>query len=300
MEIWEVLVFVAGVLAAIYGIVAFPIFYRNLFDSRRNGRIERLIVEFSLRRRQGEDIHSQEIDWLTKSLSVAQYSGLPPDLQRLFTDTVLEQSAGAASNLSSKSDEAHKIDQAFQRTMARATELMMVGGISTTILKRIGDRELKHLRKKEPILIGRGELSRPPGNSAAHYVLYSEGPQLSMTKFAKTSTVHSHGAAAVTLIYRGRERYTTFRRTDDGETEGKATLEKVFDKVLGPGDIVYHLDSPEDIHRQEPVDGPVWELTFTASDPLTRQLEIYEGVTLDKKGPIECTLKLVDRVGRVS
>jgi predicted metal-dependent enzyme (double-stranded beta helix superfamily) len=68
-----------------------------------------------------------------------------------------------------------------------------------------------------------------------------------------TAPVHDHGAWAVIGIYRGRERETWFRRTDDGGTPGTAQLvaDRSFDNPTGS----VHVVPDGTIHTVEALDG---------------------------------------------
>ncbi len=67
------------------------------------------------------------------------------------------------------------------------------------------------------------------------------------------TTPHDHGPCWVLYgVYRGAIEITTFRRTDDGSTPGKAALEEIETVRLTPGVVRPYLRG--DIHLQRPVD----------------------------------------------
>jgi 3-mercaptopropionate dioxygenase len=68
-----------------------------------------------------------------------------------------------------------------------------------------------------------------------------------------TAPVHDHGAWAVIGIYRGRERETWLRRTDDGGTPGRARLEAERSFVNPTGSV--HVVPDGIIHTVEALDG---------------------------------------------
>ena len=43
-------------------------------------------------------------------------------------------------------------------------------------------------------------------------------------------------------------------------------MEKVFERILEPGDIVYWFDPPNDIHRQQGMGEAAWELILVGKD----------------------------------
>jgi predicted metal-dependent enzyme (double-stranded beta helix superfamily) len=67
--------------------------------------------------------------------------------------------------------------------------------------------------------------------------------------------IHSHGSWGVIGVYRGRDRYQTWRRLDSGTGAGEAQVELVDERVLEPGDVVILPAPPQDIHAQQGVDG---------------------------------------------
>ena len=63
------------------------------------------------------------------------------------------------------------------------------------------------------------------------------------------TAIHSHEGWVVIGIVEGSERYTSWRRVDDGSTE-KATLELVQDHHIIPGEFGYLYNEPFNVHRQ--------------------------------------------------
>ena len=63
------------------------------------------------------------------------------------------------------------------------------------------------------------------------------------------TAIHSHEGWVVIGILEGSERYTSWRRVDDGST-GRATLEVVQDHHIMPGEFGYLYDGPFNVHRQ--------------------------------------------------
>jgi hypothetical protein len=64
------------------------------------------------------------------------------------------------------------------------------------------------------------------------------------------TAVHSHEGWVVIGILKGSERYTSWRRTDDGTDSSKATLEIAQDHHLLPGEFGYLFKEPYNVHRQ--------------------------------------------------
>lgn len=82
--------------------------------------------------------------------------------------------------------------------------------------------------------------------------------------------VHNHHSWGVVCVVAGRDRYVHWRRRDDGARPGYAEVEVEWEKMLDPGDVVHFADTPGDIHSQQGVDAPVWELVFFGRDPNVR------------------------------
>ncbi|MDX1479676.1 MAG: hypothetical protein R3301_18315 [Saprospiraceae bacterium] len=101
------------------------------------------------------------------------------------------------------------------------------------------------------------------------------GITLFIVRFAAESTtpVHDHLTWGVIHVLEGRDRYIQWERTDDGSSEGHAELRVKKEQILMPGESVYWLAPPEDIHSQETMDEEVWELVIAGRDLMS------EGVT---------------------
>ncbi len=64
--------------------------------------------------------------------------------------------------------------------------------------------------------------------------------------------VHSHEGWGVICLLSGSERYTSWRRVDDGARQGEAKLVVVQDHHMQPGDLAYWFKAPYNLHRQWP------------------------------------------------
>lgn len=64
------------------------------------------------------------------------------------------------------------------------------------------------------------------------------------------TAVHSHEGWVVIGIIKGSERYTSWRRADDGSDPSHADLEVVQDHHIMPGEFGYLYDQPFNVHRQ--------------------------------------------------
>ena len=105
----------------------------------------------------------------------------------------------------------------------------------------------------------------PGGNTIGSYRLHAEPGEtliLSISQFSheRPTPVHTHNTWGVICGYRGVDHYEGWERVDDGSKPGHARLKEVVDRELGPGEAVYWLEYPKDIHRQQAHGGPSWEL----------------------------------------
>jgi hypothetical protein len=52
-------------------------------------------------------------------------------------------------------------------------------------------------------------------------------------------------------VVKGRDRYTHYERLDDGSDPDTARLKVQYERILEPGESVYWLNPPGDIHSQQ-------------------------------------------------
>ncbi len=105
------------------------------------------------------------------------------------------------------------------------------------------------------------------GSQSTFVVLHSEsaeGLTLVFSRFpAEAPTpVHNHGCWGVALVLEGRDHHVHWRRVDDGAAAGRARLEVDSDTVVPAGEFVTWPGPTGDIHSQQGVDGPVYELVL--------------------------------------
>lgn len=88
---------------------------------------------------------------------------------------------------------------------------------------------------------------------------------LALTPFPANGVtpVHSHEGWGVICLLEGSERYSTWRRLDNGSGRG-AELELVQDHHLQPGDLAYWFNEPYNVHRQWPGDRGCLEIVLLA------------------------------------
>jgi predicted metal-dependent enzyme (double-stranded beta helix superfamily) len=111
------------------------------------------------------------------------------------------------------------------------------------------------------------------GGAAASTILASDpnGATLMLSRFPEhePTPVHDHKSWGVAYVLRGRDRHIRWRRVDDGSAPGRARLVVVEDRELGEGEFVHWPEPPDDIHSQQGVGGPAYELVFFGRDPMS-------------------------------
>ena len=151
----------------------------------------------------------------------------------------------------------------IEQFMVEARATIDAEGLTETTLRALGER-LRRLSETQQLLAD-SELAAMHNTESRATVLHSEGPEgltLMLAKFTdrEPTPIHDHGSWAVACVMRGRDHYYQWERLDDGADQEHSQLRVVSERELGPGDIVYWLNPPHDIHSQQGIGGPVWEL----------------------------------------
>lgn len=166
-----------------------------------------------------------------------------------------------------------------EQFMADARAVVAADGVTERCLRTIGER-LRRLSETQQLL-STDELTTMHGTESRATVLHTEGPEgltLVLAKFTDQAPtpVHDHGAWAVAYVVRGRDQYCEWERLDDGADAEKAQLRVASERELEPGDIVYWLDPPHDIHSQQGIGGPVWELILFGKNTMIRPRHYFD------------------------
>jgi hypothetical protein len=75
--------------------------------------------------------------------------------------------------------------------------------------------------------------------------------------------VHSHETWGTMCLLSGSERYTSWRRLDDGTRQGGAKFAVVEDHHMEQGDLAHWFSDPYNIHRQWPGGAGCHELNLS-------------------------------------
>ncbi len=114
-----------------------------------------------------------------------------------------------------------------------------------------------------PGFVPDAEMHSLHGGDSTFTVLQTDpdGLTLMLAKFSalEPTPVHDHGSWGIACVVRGRDRYRHYR--NDG-----GTLTLLYEKELGPGGFVTWPDPPHDVHSQQGVDEPAWEVVLFGKD----------------------------------
>jgi len=186
------------------------------------------------------------------------------------------------------------VDEAIRATMAEARQAVTELGVTEPAMQRI-QTALRRLAET-PGLRERSDLRELHGGGAAAAVLASDGKEdltLILTRFepGKATPIHDHGSWAVAYLVEGRERYVQWEREDDGSDPERAEVRVEYERILHPGDALYWLDPPHDIHSQQALDEVAWELLLFGRNPQQRHLHYFDPGTgrVTTRAPVAAT-----------
>jgi predicted metal-dependent enzyme (double-stranded beta helix superfamily) len=153
--------------------------------------------------------------------------------------------------------------------MEDAVHILEARGETPEAFEAIGAR-LRELAA-QPDLLSEEGYEGLHGSGAGFQIIARDpsGPVLMLARFpaGAPTPVHNHNSWGVACVARGRDRYVRWERMDDGSEPGRADLRLAEQRDLGPGDVVWFGEPPEDIHSQQGVGEAVWELVFFGRDP---------------------------------
>ena len=139
------------------------------------------------------------------------------------------------------------------------------------VLERVAER--MHKLVEDPII--RNWQEEPAGNihsgqQAGPLYQDESGLTLMHARFGPESMtpIHNHHSWAIVGVYRGRDLYQKWRRSDVGNGAGAAQVELLEERVLEPGDVAIVPAPPQDIHAQQGFDGEAaYELVLFGTNP---------------------------------
>jgi predicted metal-dependent enzyme (double-stranded beta helix superfamily) len=158
--------------------------------------------------------------------------------------------------------------------MVRA-RAMLADGVDERSLNAVG-RLLSEVTR-EPGFIPQTEMKSLHGSDTTSALLQTDpdGLTLMLGKFsAKEETpVHDHNSWGVACVVEGKDRYRHWHHDDDGR------LKVLYEKDLGPGSFVTWLDPPHDIHSQQGIGGPAFELVLFGKNTMIIPRNYYNPAT---------------------
>ena len=141
--------------------------------------------------------------------------------------------------------------------MAQARELLASGAGLDAVGRLLAQESSK------PGFLPEADMRSLHGGDSAFTVLQADpdGLTLMLARFsaAEETPVHDHGSWGIACVIRGRDRYRQYR-----VSEGKVSL--LYEKELTVGSFVTWPDPPEDIHSQQGIGEPAWELALFGKD----------------------------------
>ncbi|MGH3728952.1 MAG: hypothetical protein ACRDTU_09395 [Micromonosporaceae bacterium] len=122
-----------------------------------------------------------------------------------------------------------------------------VAGADRTLLDELAAADAESRRTGEGVVLGIA--------GTGHTMVVRHFPE------GQPTPIHGHGGWGAVVVLAGTGRYETWEPTTDGFAQLVSLCE------LGPGDTLGWPDPPDDVHRQEGLDGGATELTVFARHP---------------------------------
>jgi predicted metal-dependent enzyme (double-stranded beta helix superfamily) len=135
--------------------------------------------------------------------------------------------------------------------------------IAERMRKLVADPLIRNLQEETIGNFHSGQQSEPLYHDESGLALMNArfGPE-SMTP------IHNHNSWAIVGVYRGRDLYQKWRRTDSAHGAGNAQVELIEERVLEPGDVAIVPAPPQDIHAQQGyANETAYELVLFGTNP---------------------------------
>jgi hypothetical protein len=156
-----------------------------------------------------------------------------------------------------------------------------------TLLRRLGATDAgfaavaERLRRlaAEPSLMDRAGLAGLHGSAGATILHEGAGGtalMLACFPHEQPTPVHNHNSWGVVCVVRGTDRYLRWEREDDGADPARARLRLADERTLRAGDVLWFQEPPHDIHSQQGIDQPAWELVYFGCNPNTRPRAYFD------------------------
>jgi len=144
--------------------------------------------------------------------------------------------------------------------MARAREMLADGADERS---RGEVARLLVESSREPGFVPDAEMRSLHGSDSTFTILQTDpdGLTLMLAVFSPhaATPVHDHGSWGIACVIRGRDRYRHYQMVD-----GRVSV--LYEKELSAGDFVTWPDPPGDVHSQQGIEEPGWELVLFGKD----------------------------------
>ena len=152
---------------------------------------------------------------------------------------------------------------------------MLASGVNDGSLNAVG-RLLSEV-SRDPGFIPQTEMESLHGGDTTSAVLQSDpdGLTLMLGCFSpqEETPVHNHNSWGIACVVRGKDRYRHWHHDDEGK------LKILYEKELGPGSFVTWLVPPHDIHSQQGIREPAFELVLFGRNVMTIPRNYYNTET---------------------
>ena len=161
--------------------------------------------------------------------------------------------------------------------VADAARLLERYGATDEGFAAIADR-LRRLAA-EPGVVGLAQLGGLHGSASATILCEgADGGALMLACFPPDAPtpVHNHNSWGIVCVVQGTDRYLRWERLDDGADPDRATLRLAEERTLRAGEVLWFHGPPHDIHSQQGIDAPAWELVFFGHNPNVRPRAYFD------------------------
>jgi predicted metal-dependent enzyme (double-stranded beta helix superfamily) len=169
-------------------------------------------------------------------------------------------------------------DLAVAAFMDQAVDLLTTRGAGEETFASIA--EMLRALCEEPRILSDDRLAGLHGSTASASILAerADGPVLMLARFPEEAStpVHNHNSWGIICVIQGRDRHIRWERRDDGTDPTRAELQVAETRELDVGDVLTFGEPPGDIHSQQGLGGPAWELVFFGRDPDARPRAYFE------------------------
>jgi len=146
------------------------------------------------------------------------------------------------------------------------------------LLERFGTTEegfaaiAERLRRlaAEPSILDRPDLGGLHGSASATILCEGAGGSaLMLASFPPDAPtpVHNHNSWGIICVVRGTDRYLRWQREDAAGRTDRTRVTLAEELTLRAGDVLWFDEPPDDIHSQQGIGEPAWELVYFGRNP---------------------------------